>query len=222
MQTLIKSEYIVAAVNCKKAAKKQLLFCLMATVCLLTFHISFNAQEKPLTLSEILVKLDNGKSQPVNEQSLESKNAKITEEIRRKGIDFVLLPKSEDLLKRSGANFNLVELIRGISQTLVGKMIPTTAEEFLIKGIYCKETDLDCKIDNNTKAIKLNGNFANAYFNRGLAYLKKRNYREATIDFDKAIELFPNNPVFYYQREVTDLETGNYTQAIPYFTTAIK
>jgi len=77
------------------------------------------------------------------------------------------------------------------------------------KGNYKKA------IEYFTKAIELKPDYAEAYFNRGLAYLKTgsiwipggvENLRKALSDFNKAIELKPDYVDAYYQRGVTYCE----------------
>lgn len=60
------------------------------------------------------------------------------------------------------------------------------------------EKDLDKKIELNTKAIKLNPYFAEAYNNRGVAYSKKGDILQAIKDFTKAIEQNPNYTTAYH------------------------
>ena len=43
------------------------------------------------------------------------------------------------------------------------------------------------------KAIKRNSSFADSYLTRGKAYLALKEYKKAIEDFDRAIELDPDN-----------------------------
>jgi tetratricopeptide (TPR) repeat protein len=51
-----------------------------------------------------------------------------------------------------------------------------------------------------TKVIALNPDDANAYFKRGVTYLKLRQYDKALVNFNKAIALNPYDPLAYFNR----------------------
>ena len=72
-----------------------------------------------------------------------------------------------------------------------------------------------------TEAIRINPE-KEAYENRGIAYCKFGNYRQAIGDFDRAIEINPKNEVAYYNRGLTYNILGNYRQAIVDFKIASK
>ena len=54
-----------------------------------------------------------------------------------------------------------------------------------------------------TKVIRLNPNFAVAYYNRGIAYERKGDYTRAIEDFTKAMKMNPSFVEAYYNRGVT-------------------
>lgn len=58
----------------------------------------------------------------------------------------------------------------------------------------------DKTIEVQTKAIELNPNDAEAYYNRGCSYALKMQYDLAIADFSKAIELNPRNSNFYLDK----------------------
>jgi len=68
-------------------------------------------------------------------------------------------------------------------------------------------------IADNTKAITLNPNCADAYNNRGSAKNNLKDYRGAIDDFTKAIMLNPNFTLAYYNRGVTKLNLGQKNSA---------
>ena len=59
------------------------------------------------------------------------------------------------------------------------------------------------------EAISINPNYANAYNNRGLAYLALQKYDEAISDYTNAILINPNDSKAYYYRGVVYHEKGD-------------
>jgi len=58
---------------------------------------------------------------------------------------------------------------------------------------------------------------ADAYNKRGAANLRKGAYREATLDFNAALALVPNNALFYFNRGAVFGATGDFKDAIADF-----
>ena len=58
----------------------------------------------------------------------------------------------------------------------------------------------DSAIENFTKAIELNSNFAAAFHERALAYYSKADYTRAIADYTQAITLNPDSPHSYWGR----------------------
>lgn len=82
-----------------------------------------------------------------------------------------------------------------------GQSTNKEAEEALRKGNNAgQNNDLSTAIINFTKAIELDPKYANAYFNRGIAYSNLKKYPEAIADYTKAIELDPKYADAYYNR----------------------
>lgn len=87
------------------------------------------------------------------------------------------------------------------------------------------EPNYDKAIEDYTKAIELNPNFADAYYNRGLAWvaIKEKEYDKAIKDYTKAIELKPDYADAYYnERGLAWKAKGKYKEAINDYTDAIK
>ena len=55
-------------------------------------------------------------------------------------------------------------------------------------------------ISNWNIAIQIDNHYAKSYMNRGLIYLKELKYNLALDDFNKAMALNPNDPIFYFNR----------------------
>jgi len=71
----------------------------------------------------------------------------------------------------------------------------------------------DKAISDYTEAIRLNPNYANAYYNRGVAYGNKRDYDEAISDFSEYIKLSPNEGDGYYWRGISYRRLGKNVEA---------
>lgn len=79
------------------------------------------------------------------------------------------------------------------------------------------------------KAIALKHNFWEVLYNRGITCNRLNQYEKALIDFAEVIKLNPDFPDVYYSRGITlfnldqqALESGNYTDALFDFQTALK
>lgn len=72
------------------------------------------------------------------------------------------------------------------------------------------------------KAIELNPDNADAYFNRGDAYGEIGEYEKAIADYSKAIELKPSDASAYFNRGDAYGEIGEYGKAIVDYSKAIE
>ncbi len=68
-----------------------------------------------------------------------------------------------------------------------------------------------------TKAIKLDPNYIEAYYKRGLAKYEIGHYKRCIKDNNKAIALDPTHTEAYYQRGLARYEIGEYKEAIDDF-----
>ena len=74
-----------------------------------------------------------------------------------------------------------------------------------------------------TKAINIKPDHVNAYIYRGNAYKELENYKEAVMDYTRAIKLAPeSNVMVYIDRADIYLENGSYDKAIADYTIALK
>ncbi|PCJ87764.1 MAG: hypothetical protein COA57_04205 [Flavobacteriales bacterium] len=100
---------------------------------------------------------------------------------------------------------------------------PTLSMPYNNRGIYkAEQRDYIEAILDYTKAIKLNKNHANAYYNRALAYYKSGNNKISLEDFNKAIELSPKDDEARYNRGLVKLDLNDITGAVNDFTRAIE
>lgn len=62
----------------------------------------------------------------------------------------------------------------------------------------------------------------NVYYQRGLVYIRTKQYREAIQDFDAAMRLVPNSPPLYYNRGLANFALKDYDKALEDLAQAIK
>ena len=87
-------------------------------------------------------------------------------------------------------------------------------DDLLLAEVHCyRASAYDSKGDYD-KATKLNPNFAYAYHNRGLVYVKKHETDLAIKDFSKVIELNPDSPFAYSWRATAYENNGQIDRAI--------
>ncbi len=72
-----------------------------------------------------------------------------------------------------------------------------------------------------TKAIDLKPDFADAYFNRGVAYHKKGELEQVIEDHTQAIKFRPDFAEAYFNRGIVYYDKGDYDRAIVDYTKAI-
>ena len=72
------------------------------------------------------------------------------------------------------------------------------------------------------RAIQLNPNNADAYFNRGLLRYEQKNYKSAEADYTQAIRINPQDALAYTNRGLIRYEQKNYKSAEADYTQAIK
>ena len=80
----------------------------------------------------------------------------------------------------------------------------------------------DLALQDCNAALRLNGDFARTYDNRGNAYAGKEQYELAIRDYDSAIRRDPHFDYAYYNRGLAYEALGNYAQAIKDYTAAIR
>ncbi|GHV13257.1 hypothetical protein AGMMS49938_07570 [Fibrobacterales bacterium] len=86
-------------------------------------------------------------------------------------------------------------------------MTENSAREAYTLGLNCKQNDK--AIEYYTEAIRLNQNFEEAYFNRGLLYVIKKNKDKAIADFKSVLKINPNNTEAQYYIEKFKLTHNN-------------
>jgi len=95
-----------------------------------------------------------------------------------------------------------------------------TAQQWFERGIAA--TDVDEQLRFCTEAIRLKPDFAEAYYNRGVARLKEGDEWRALRDYDEAIRLKPNLAEAYNNRGIARRQKGDVQGALQDYTEAIR
>lgn len=91
-----------------------------------------------------------------------------------------------------------------------------TAQEYLQTGIEKhKRQDFKGAIKDYDKAISLDKNLKDAFFNRGTCQLALKDFKSAMKDFDKTIELDPKFVEAYYSRASVYVSQEKYIESLP-------
>ncbi len=101
---------------------------------------------------------------------------------------------------------------------VVIELQPKNPEFYFKRGSVLMELDkVDSAIEDLSKAIELSPN-ADAYTNRGVAWMRKWDLPKAIEDFTNAIELAPEKPMNYQQRAGCYFAMQQYKEAIADYT----
>ena len=97
------------------------------------------------------------------------------------------------------------------------------AESLLKIGKKCADSaDYDCAISSFSKAIEIDGGYAEAYYYRANAYDERKEYTQALQDYSKAIALKPQYAEAYHNRGNTYDRVGDLDAALADYTKAIE
>ena len=90
-----------------------------------------------------------------------------------------------------------------------------TADEYIKNGVEKHNAkDLEGAIKDYTKALKLDKNLTNAYFNRGMCEQALKNYKDACKDFDVTIKLDPKLANAFYCKATVLVAQEKYKEAL--------
>lgn len=91
-----------------------------------------------------------------------------------------------------------------------------TAQEYLQTGIEKhKQQDFKGAIKDYDRAISLDKNLKDAFFNRGTCQLALKDFKSAMKDFDKTLELDPKFVKAYYSRASVYVSQEKYVESLP-------
>lgn len=120
--------------------------------------------------------------------------------------------------KFADAMSNLMRNDLGMSIELLNEMIDTEPGDklaFLARGaVYMKRGETDKSINDFSRAIELDGNYAKAYHLRGLARETAGDDDNALKDFDMAIDIDPEYGAAYYSRASLFAKLGQDDSAV--------
>jgi tetratricopeptide (TPR) repeat protein len=98
-----------------------------------------------------------------------------------------------------------------------------TSNEAFSKGMYSfVNENFSESVEEFTKAIEIDPDFALAYVSRGAALMKMGKARESITDFDKAIATDPDYPKPYHLRGLARIELEDHQGALEDFSNAIR
>ena len=104
---------------------------------------------------------------------------------------------------------------KGQSSSYSNTSSTLTAEDYFYRAYNSPENSHQFKIDNYDMCINLNYKYkSNAYFDRGISKYELEDYYGAIADYNKVIELDPDNASAYYNRGISKYELEDYYGAI--------
>jgi len=120
---------------------------------------------------------------------------------------------------------DLAEVRRKVAEA-TAESAPTpkelSAEEYFQQGLARTKTDYDGKIADYSQTIRLSPQFADAYYNRGIAYKAKGDLDSALSDYSQAIRLNPQFADAYYNRGMIYDDKGDLDSALSDYHQAIR
>jgi tetratricopeptide (TPR) repeat protein len=101
------------------------------------------------------------------------------------------------------------------------KELELSAQTWLEKGVDLNDNS-DEEVYCYTQAIRVNQNFAFAYYNRGIVFYERSEYKKAIKDYTEAIQLGKKESDFYYNRGIAYIDTSQFDLAIKDFNEAMR
>jgi len=123
---------------------------------------------------------------------------------------FALFALSLSLLAIAGCSSPLGRITTQYKCQLPGKPDPKTAYEFVERGMeHVRAEQFDCALGACSEAIRLDSRLATAYACRGGVLENTGDFLKAVKDFDRALNLQPDNGDFFYSRAQVQDRLGN-------------
>lgn len=182
-------------------------FLLMPLLLFSTFVLS--GQTTPqLSLADILIGLRSKKV------TLNERNTLLTEAVKTRGITFALTPEIERELVNTGAGVELVTAIQQKSPKILVIQTPLPKPEPTATPI-----PISTPIPTPAPTPLPDAGF---YRIRANAHIVKAEYDLAVFDYDKAIELSPNESMAYFYRGDAYEKLGNIQKAVADYQKAVE
>ena len=128
-------------------------------------------------------------------------------------------PSRDKRLKAIEKGYNKAKS-QGVNTNNSNNNITLTAEDYFYKAY--NSSDPQYQIDDYSRAIRINPDYANAYYNRGVVYYDLGKDQLALDDYSRAIRINPDFADAYYNRGVVYGNLGKYQLAIDDYSRAIR
>jgi len=125
-------------------------------------------------------------------------------------VDAVQSAPNIDMLFFAYDSFKKVEHVEAAGKNIA--RLSLVVHFFYLGNALFERKDFKNSIKAYSTSLELH-EYAEAYYNRGLAYAKQQKYDEAIKDFDKAIKLNPNLAEAYYNRGFVYAILGKHNRA---------
>ncbi len=145
--------------------------------------------------------------------------AYMSEDPNENAVDLAI----EDFTEAIQLKEQLIDLITDNSAR-VRRLRKELARIYISRGTarYWMKNEFDTAIIDYTNAIELNPEYAEAYNNRGIAYLSNGDFDNAIADYTEAVEFDPELTDAYKDRAATYLGNNDFDNAIKDYTKAIQ
>lgn len=195
---------------------RKLLYSLSAAAILTIAMAVPAAAQSQLSLADLLTGLRSKKA------TLPERNKLLVGAVKARGITFSLTPEIEKELESTGADTDLLAIIKEKAVPAPEEPKPTkpatpsVTEATIYRTLandHFGKGDFDLALAAYAKVVELGAADAEVYSNRGTAYFGKRNYDKAIADYDKALELDPKRSRVFALRGNSYEKAGNAERA---------
>ena len=215
-----------ASLTSSRLRNVSLLRLLILPTLMFTMTIGLYAQSPELSLADLLIGLRSKKV------SLQDRNKILTEAVKQRGITFMLTAEIERELAVTGADPDLLAILRQKTQAAKAAAeppkpvaTPTPAPDFRFfkarADASAVKGDFSTALVDYNKSLELKNDLAPLYYGRGRAYFNTESYDLALKDFDKAIELDPKDATAYFSRGLVYEKLGNKQKAVEDYQQAV-
>ena len=180
----------------------------------ITTDVKSNNSTTPVSIKPVTAGDFDGTSNQDNAQKLAGLDNLMIQKPDEQIADKVkkLIAEGDELYK-SGKNTDA--LLKYIE---VLKLTPNDAiTAFKAGNLYKLENNPEKAVYYYKKAVSVNKNYADAWFNLGLVYASKKEFKSSRDCFNKVIVLSPDYAYAYYALSISYEKEGNNSKAIEYY-----